>query len=156
MAIDIKNNSPDSEVPEENDKNKSIIDDEIKPNIKLSNKVILIVDDIVYIVKSIATILRNAGYYVITAQSGAEALLKFGSYMPDLITVDQKLPDMTGYQLVEKINKLNVEKKPKIIFISAVYDREEIKSILQLGIENYLLKPVTKTKLIETVNSVLK
>jgi CheY-like chemotaxis protein len=156
MPIDYKNIiPPDSDLPKDHDKINEENEEQIS-SFKITTKVILIVDDIVYIVKSIAKILRNAGYYVITAQTGAEALMKFGSYQPDLITIDQKLPDMTGYQLVEKINKMNVEKKPKIIFISAVYEREEIKSILQLGIENYLLKPVSKSKLIETVNSVLK
>ncbi len=118
-------------------------------------KKILVVDDITYVVKSISKILRDEGYFVITAMSGNEALTKFSKYMPDLITIDQKLPDMTGIQLVERIRKSSVEYKPKIVFISAVYDKDEIKNILNLDIDNYLLKPFQKSKLAEMIRELL-
>lgn len=117
-------------------------------------KKILVVDDILYVLKSISKILKSEGYFVITAMTGKDALAKYKNYSPDLVTVDQKLPDMTGSQLVKKIREIDVEQKSKIIFISAVYDKEEIKSILNLNVNNYLLKPFQKKKLIETVNSI--
>jgi DNA-binding response OmpR family regulator len=116
-------------------------------------KKILVVDDLLYIVKSIAKILQEEGYFVITAKSGKEALAKYLHYSPDIITVDQNLPDMKGRKLVEKIRFGNQDVKTKIIFISAVDEREEIKAILNLGVSHYLVKPFKKSKLIEIIKS---
>jgi two-component system chemotaxis response regulator CheY len=114
-------------------------------------KKVLVVDDITYVVKSISKILKGAGYFVITAMAGKEAIEKFMKYRPDIITIDQKLPDMTGIQLVEHIRTLNGGDKPKLIFISAVQDKEEIRSILHLKIDNYILKPFRKETLLDAV-----
>ena len=118
-------------------------------------KKILVVDDILYVVKSISRILVAEGYFVFTARTGKEALDKFVKYSPDLITLDQKLPDMTGLQLVQKIRKLEKGDHTIIIFISSVYEKEEITSILQSNISDYLLKPFKKAKLIDTVQNLI-
>ncbi|MBN1696594.1 MAG: response regulator [Spirochaetales bacterium] len=118
-------------------------------------KRILVIDDITYVVKSITKILRSQGYFVISAMTGKEAIEKFGKYKPHLITVDQKLPDMSGIQLVEQIRCLDGGYNTKIIFISAVQEKEEIKSILTIGIDNYILKPFKKEMLIKIVSDLL-
>jgi YesN/AraC family two-component response regulator len=87
--------------------------------------------------------------------SGGEALSKFEMFRPDLVTIDQKLPDMTGFELVNRLRKLKNGQRFKIVFISAVYERETIESVLNLGIDNYLMKPVDKVKLLETLKSLL-
>ncbi len=125
-------------------------------NIPDSAKKILVVDDILYVVKSISKILTEAGYYVFTAMSGKKALEVLKKYPVDLITIDQKLPDMNGVKLVEEIRKLNIELFPKIIFISAIYDKEEIQSILTHSVDNFILKPFKKNKLLEIVNELIK
>jgi CheY-like chemotaxis protein len=118
-------------------------------------KKILVVDDILYVVKSLSKVLRDEGYFVLTALSGQEALEKFTEYSPDAITVDQRLPDMSGLQLVEKILAQSGAARPRIIFISSVYDREEIASIMKRGIDDYLMKPFTRAKLLETLGRLL-
>ena len=118
-------------------------------------KKILVVDDILYVVKSLSKVLRDEGYFVLTALSGGEALEKFAEYSPDAITVDQRLPDMSGLQLVEKILAQAGAARPRIIFISSVYDREEIASIMKRGIDDYLMKPFTRAKLLETLGRLL-
>jgi DNA-binding response OmpR family regulator len=118
-------------------------------------KKILVVDDIHYVAKYLATILRDAGYNVLTSMSGGEALNRFEMFNPDLVTIDQKLPDMTGFELVNQLRKQNNDKRPKIVFISAVNEKETIESVLNLGIDSYLIKPVNMTKLLETVQSLL-
>jgi CheY-like chemotaxis protein len=118
-------------------------------------KKILVVDDITYVVKSISKILRGAGYFVITAMSGREAIEKFTKYRPDLVTIDQKLPDMSGIQLVERIRKLEGGDSSKLIFVSAVQEKDEIRSILHLKIDNYILKPFRKEILLDAVRKLL-
>jgi DNA-binding response OmpR family regulator len=118
-------------------------------------KKILVVDDIMYVVKSISRILRTRGYFVITAMTGKEAIKKFDKYKPDLMTVDQNLPDMTGLQLVKKIKEHSGGEKVKIIFISAVQEKGEIKSIIGSGIDNYILKPFKHENLIDAVKKLI-
>ncbi|MBN2441713.1 MAG: response regulator [Spirochaetales bacterium] len=118
-------------------------------------KKILVIDDITYVVKSISRILRSHGYFVVTAMTGKEAIEKFEKYRPNLITVDQKLPDMSGLQLVRKIKEIHGSEKIKVVFISAVQEKAEIKSILNSGIDNYLLKPFKKEMLIYTIKKLI-
>ena len=120
-----------------------------------SAKKILVIDDILYVVKSISRILTDEGYYVLSALTGKEALEILKKFSPDLITIDQKLPDMTGVKLLEEIKKLDFEIFPKIVFISAIYDKEQIESVLKLYVSNYILKPFKKSKLIEIVNNLI-
>jgi two-component system, chemotaxis family, chemotaxis protein CheY len=134
---------------------KEITDQDLRIIEQKGFKKVLVVDDITYVVRSISKILKGAGYFVITAMAGKEAIEKFARYKPDLVTIDQKLPDMTGIQLVEKIRRLEGGEKPKLIFISAVQEKDEIKSILHLKIDNYILKPFRKEILIDAVKKLL-
>ncbi len=119
-------------------------------------KKILIVEDLTYVIKTIERILTEAGYFVLTAKDGEEAIEKFKNYSPHLITVDHKLPDMTGVQLVEQIRKIGSEVTPKIVFITAFDDVDTIRSIVKLGIDDFLIKPFQKNKLLETVKKTLE
>jgi DNA-binding response OmpR family regulator len=108
------------------------------------------------VVKTIERILLDQGYLVISAKTGYEAFEKFEKYFPDLITVDQKLPDMMGTQLVEKIKNTEHGKTIKIIFISATSEISDIRAILKMKIDDYLVKPFEKSKLIEVVKRLLE
>lgn len=116
---------------------------------------VLVVDDILYVAKSISRVLSTEGFFVLTARTGLEAIEKFTEYAPDLVTVDQKLPDMSGLQLVEKIREIDPKGKSRIIVISAVDDRQEIQAILKHGIDDYLIKPFKKKRLVDTVKALL-
>lgn len=118
-------------------------------------KKVLVVDDITYIIKSISGILRSNNYFVFTAKTAKDALKLFKTYNPELITIDQKLPDMTGIQLVKEIRALPGGKEVKIIFISAVHDKNQIREILSMGINNYILKPFRKQVLLDTVKELI-
>ncbi|MFW6364359.1 MAG: response regulator [Spirochaeta sp.] len=119
-------------------------------------KRILVIDDIEYVLKSISRTLAAEGFSVFTAKRGSEALMKYMDCMPDVITVDQKLPDMSGLQLIRQLAERHADHSPGIIFISSVYDREEIMGIMKEGIDSYLMKPFKRDKLIETVHEVLQ
>jgi DNA-binding response OmpR family regulator len=143
------------ELQDQNDDELPREDVEFKEAVKRDFKKILVVDDILYVVKSISKILKDEGYFVITAMTGVEAIEKFENYSPDLVTIDQNLPDMTGSDLVTRLRKQEGGNNVRIVFISAVYDKEIIKSILQLGVDNYLIKPFKKNKLTDAVRSLL-
>jgi two-component system chemotaxis response regulator CheY len=71
------------------------------------------------------------------------------------MTVDQNIPDMTGSQIVRKIKENSGGEKVKIIFVSAVQEKGEIKSIIGSGINNYILKPFKNENLIAAVKKLI-
>lgn len=152
-----KNQNDEQEIKDkESDENlidSEEINEEIFKDLKSSSRIILIVDDILYVVKSIARILKEEGFFVMTAHTADEAIKKYEKYSPDLVTIDQMLPDMLGTKLVQEIKNRDTNKSTKIIFISSIYDKEKIKSILQMGVDHYLLKPVTRSTLVSTVKN---
>ncbi|HOV13058.1 MAG TPA: response regulator [Spirochaetota bacterium] len=134
----------------------------LENDIKISDQIyndfkkILIVEDLTYVIKTLERILVDAGYFVLTAKDGEEAIRKFKNYAPHLITVDHKLPDMTGVQLVEEIRKFDKETNPKIIFITGYDDVETVRAIAKLKIDDYLVKPFQKNKLLDTIKKTLE
>lgn len=116
---------------------------------------ILVVDDLDYITELISKILTDAGYNVLTASSGSEAMELFLNHSPDLITIDQRLPDMTGLELAKNIRSEKRGENAKLIFITGSYEKEEIKSVLNLGPNNFLSKPFRKANLLNAVANVL-
>ena len=67
------------------------------------NYKILVVDDIATNVLLLKTILGKAGYRIVTATGGREALEKVESESPDLILLDIMMPDMNGYEVIERL-----------------------------------------------------
>jgi DNA-binding response OmpR family regulator len=128
----------------------------ITRNGKAQERKILVVEDLLYVVKCIERILKEEGYVVHTALSGEEALERVGKIKPDIITIDHRLPDMTGFGLIREIHNLMGKNKLRIIYISAVYERETIETALGLGVNSYLIKPVERERLLATVREVLK
>ena len=116
---------------------------------------VLVVDDITYVLKSISRVLRDEGFFVLTARTAREAIASYQTYGADLVTIDQKLPDMSGLELAKRIREIDRAGVTKIIFISSVYDKEEIRRILKQGVDDYLMKPFKKTRLIGTIKHVL-
>ena len=96
-------------------------------------------------------ILRNHGYDVLTAGSGAEALKALTSFRPDLIFSDVRMPDMNGFDLVDNLKRNPATSSTPIIFFSAIDDYDARKVARTLGAADYLIKPFNE----EEVSSVL-
>ncbi len=76
------------------------------------------------------------------AENGVEALEAFNSLRPDLIFMDIKLPGMSGYEVIQKIRALEVDKRTPIIVVSAGNSDEEDYSEYAPLIDGYLEKPI--------------
>ncbi len=66
---------------------------------------ILVVDDVPAICSLVATILRDEGYQVTTAQNGQEALESIAVHAPDLVLLDLQMPVMTGWELQQRLRE---------------------------------------------------
>ena len=114
---------------------------------------ILIVDDDAMAREILKRILEHAGYVVMTAGSGPEALRKLHEGIPHLVVVDLMMPEMDGFELCRRIKShLDVP----IVILSAVAAVESKVEGLQMYAEDYIVKPFEKEELVARVQRVLR
>jgi len=117
-------------------------------------KTVLIVDDSMYMRTLIKDALLEAGYDVVGEAANGESAIDLSMELnPDLITLDNILPDMIGIDIL-KVIKGEENLKSKVIMISAVGQESVIQEGMKIGAEDYIVKPFTTEKLINSVNSV--
>ncbi|HLN04422.1 MAG TPA: PAS domain S-box protein [Bryobacteraceae bacterium] len=92
--------------------------------------------------------LEEAGYRVITAGSGAEAVQAAIRLQPDIITLDLLMPGKSGWQTLDELKKIPATAAIPVIIVSVV---EERKKGLSVGATDYLVKPVSKERLLDTI-----
>ncbi|MEN6409088.1 MAG: response regulator [Anaerolineaceae bacterium] len=116
---------------------------------------ILIAEDERDIRDLIAFTLRFAGYEVVAASNGEEAVEMAIQEIPDLIMMDVRMPRMTGYEACEKIKQEPSLKEIPVVFLSAKGQESEIRTGLEAGATEYLLKPFAPDQLVERVRALL-
>ncbi|MCK6591381.1 MAG: response regulator, partial [Polyangiaceae bacterium] len=99
--------------------------------------------------------LKKAGYSVTTAKDGADALAKLELSTPDLILSDTRLPNLDGYGLVRKLKERLDWASIPIVFLTSQKSIEDKIRGLELGVEDYLTKPIFVRELIARVNLLL-
>ncbi|NLG99725.1 MAG: response regulator [Chloroflexi bacterium] len=116
---------------------------------------ILIADDEPDIRDLVAFTLRFAGHEVHAVGNGEEALKAAPEIMPDLILMDVRMPRMTGYEACEKMKADPRISDIPVVFLSAKGQDTEIRTGLEVGAEEYLLKPFAPSELTEKVSELL-
>ncbi len=116
---------------------------------------ILIAEDEPDIRDLVAFTLRFAGYEVVSANNGEEAVQKASVDSPDLILMDVRMPRMTGYDACRAIKASPELKDIPVVFLSAKGQESEIQTGLDAGAEEYLLKPFAPDQLTDRVRAIL-
>ena len=119
-------------------------------------KKILVAEDEPDIRELIGITLRYAGYEVVEATDGEDAVEKARRESPDLILLDVRMPNMDGYQACNVLKARDSTQGIPIIFLSARGQETEIKRGLELGAEEYILKPFAPDELYRRVGSILE
>lgn len=117
-------------------------------------KKILVAEDEPDIRDLIAITLRYAGYDVIEAIDGEDAVKKAREDLPDLILLDVRMPNMDGYHACNLLKARDSTQGIPIIFLSARGQEAEIKRGLELGAEEYILKPFAPDELYRRVDGI--
>jgi len=99
--------------------------------------------------------LNYAGHQVVAVANGEEAVEAALHEMPDLILMDVRMPKMTGYEACHKIKSNKEIQHIPIVFLSAKGQEEEIRTGLDAGATEYLLKPFAPMELTARVNELL-
>jgi DNA-binding response OmpR family regulator len=100
--------------------------------------------------------LEYAGYEVIEALNGDEAIKLAESEQPDLILLDVRMPRINGYEACSVLKSQESTRGIPVVFLSARGQETEIKRGLELGAEEYILKPFAPDELYERVGGILE
>lgn len=116
-------------------------------------KKVLIVDDSMYMRTMISSALSSTGRYTVIGQAGtgSQGIEMALEYEPDLITMDNILPDMIGIDIVKELRAEGVD--AKIIMISAVGQDDVVAEGKANGAQDYLVKPFTPEVLVERIDN---
>ena len=117
---------------------------------------ILVVDDTPKNVKLLADLLAVKGYSVVTAQSGKEALAKLEAEHPDLVLLDVVMPEMSGYEVCQKIRENPATRLLPVVMVTALDPGEERVKGLDAGADDFLAKPINRPELLARVSSLLR
>jgi CheY-like chemotaxis protein len=102
---------------------------------------ILLVDDHVKLLNNMAFLLEIAGFDVLTARNGVEALEILRKQTPDLVISDVNMPGMDGYEFLQRVRSNPQTQYLPFIFASAKYEMHDLLYGLELGANDYIPKP---------------
>lgn len=120
---------------------------------QLDGASVMVIDDSVTIRHSAEIFLTQAGYRVILAENGFDALAKIAAHLPDLIFVDLMMPRLDGYQTCTLIKKFSKHGATPMIMLSSkdnTFDRARGRLA---GCDEYLSKPFSKASLLEAAGA---
>ncbi len=118
-------------------------------------KTVLIVDDERNIMVSLRHLMKKAGYTVLEASDGEEALEIAQSSVPDLVILDVMIPKRDGYDVCQTIRSNPALKHIQIIMATARGQEVEIEKGMALGANAYMTKPFSTKELVSKVKSLL-
>ncbi|HEY9723092.1 MAG TPA: response regulator transcription factor [Oscillatoriaceae cyanobacterium] len=114
---------------------------------------ILVIDDEASIRQIVETRLKLAGYDVITAADGVEALEQAATHQPDLIVLDIMMPKLDGFEVCRELRKTMTT---PIIMLTAKGDITDRIAALELGADDYVVKPFSPRELEARIKAVLR
>ena len=111
---------------------------------------ILVVDDVPHNIQVVGSILRDAGYEVMPATSGPQALERIRSKVPDLMLLDLMMPGMDGLEVCRRVKALSATDIP-IILLTASNETEHLVQAFAAGAVDYVTKPFRAVELLARV-----
>ncbi len=117
---------------------------------------ILIVDDDSTTRKLLGLFLRSKGYEVAYAENGIDGIEKLGLENPNMIISDLNMPYMDGIEFVKSVRSDPARAELPILMVTTEGDPEERERALSVGVNGYLVKPVTAEVVIQHIRHILK
>ena len=124
-------------------------------NRNCSKRIVLVIEDEANIRNFASRVLELEGYRVLQAENGNECFRLMRESQVDLIVLDLKLPGVDGWVLLEKLkNDLELSSVPVVVFTASAAASQREKA-LRMGAVDYLVKPISTTRLKEAVTRAL-
>ena len=119
---------------------------------KSHSPTLLVVDDDILVLATLASGLRDAGYHVIQASSGEEAIELSNQFDVDLAILDIRMPGISGIELAKILYE---NKSIPFLFLSAFSDTATVSEAINEGALGYLIKPIDVGNIIPTIETAL-
>ncbi|MGH9487484.1 MAG: response regulator [Terriglobales bacterium] len=108
----------------------------------MESRIILIAEDDPLGRELLGEILRSAGYAVVEAGDGAEAVSAYEAHPPDLAILDIQMPKLDGFQVLQRLRRLPGAPRRPLVAVSAHALQGDRERALALGFDEYMTKPL--------------
>lgn len=119
-------------------------------------KKILIIEDELELLEGVSDILSFEGFEIYTAPNGRIGIELAKKHAPDIILSDIMMPEVDGFEVVKTLRQYSKTVSVPIILITALSERVNIRKGMELGANDYLIKPFTRVELLESINTQLE
>ena len=124
--------------------------------IEMGKRRVLVVDDDPAILEMLVELLERTGdFEVQTAATGFDAGKEASRFRPDVIVLDFMLPDINGNAVIKSIRGDEALRETRIIIVSGVVNRDDVKSLLETGADDFLQKPFSVDELVAKINDLV-
>ena len=117
---------------------------------------VLIVDDIPENIQNLGEMIKDFDLDVKIAEGGQEAIDIIDSYTPDIILLDLMMPRVNGWDVIEHVREKYSKNEMVIIVVSLLNNKDNIDECYDMGMNDYITKPVIKARLTSSIESHLK
>lgn len=117
---------------------------------------VLIVDDIPENIQTLGEMIKDFDLDVKIAEGGQEAIDIIDSYTPDIILLDLMMPHVNGWDVIDYVRKKYSKNEMVIIVVSLLNNEDNIDECYELGVNDYITKPVIKARLTSSIESHLR
>ena len=111
-------------------------------SVERERAVILIIEDDYYLRTGLRRVLEGAGYEVVESTDGQAGLAAFAARRPDLVLTDLMMPGMNGFDTCARLREIPDADFVPVLVVTALDDRESIDRAFQMGVTDYITKPV--------------
>ena len=119
------------------------------------SKRVLVVDDAIFMRMKLKDILEKNGFEVVAeAQNGFDAIEKFKSERPDLVTMDITMPEMNGIEALKEIK--TIDSQAKVVMCSAMGQQAMVMEAIQSGAVDFIVKPFDTDRVIQSLNRIVR
>lgn len=119
-------------------------------------KKILIIEDTEFMTKLISDVLRKVGYEVVSASNGPEGIQKVREEKPDLVLLDVVMPGMDGFEVCKILRDDESNNLMPIIMLTAQENEDDKLEGLEIGADDYIIKPFNSRELVSRVRNTLR
>ena len=118
------------------------------------SRTVLVCDDAIFMRALVSDILQQAGFAVVgEAETGVEAVEKYKTLRPDLVTMDIVMPDLGGIDAVREITAYDPD--ARVLMCSAMGQQALVVEAIQAGAKDFVVKPFQASRVLEAVERVL-